>query len=700
MALNTAYCAAIVPQAQLLHLAVGGLQRKGDQHCPMCNLAERVKGKGTRPSLSTRKGSVKRSSTSGTWMMRVNRLAANYVLKGTTKPVHEKIDDWIMDLSTHPHDRDPDPDPSDRLSRLLQLFLRTFKPEEKDKPRLWICARGEKDLSLLKQQEKETLTQYMLRGSLLTLNELKALGGQLDDNQAMYYLVSGLDPARYGKAHYRQGYGGTLATLKSLISERADEPRISNSSPRPSTRDKSLFDLRPVTTAASPTWDNNSATLQRAPPTKASSRNRSCAPIASTTRSGSRSRDECIYFREMKLKVQNMERTAAATKQYPRKPYKKTDSGFSNSDSTKGSAKIMLDTGTSTSASSPRPSLPTESSPYAPNGDMWVHPTFGEGLYNPKLVYDLWERVTSLFHFKMDSTERKHLLKAKDPFRTGWARPYTRHDRASPDGRSQLSKRQAGLAVPRADGARANRGAHQHGPATGLSKTEAEPKENDWKNAPIASSARLLPARHHSRPANAAAGRQDPHGPRQLYPRQETDVRIRSEGSRYLFTKLLERKTKEHRGGVQVTADHVHAPGRPRARQRASHQDAQELATHQPLRPRLQLTHATVHVPPAARDPRAQRLPADPRDRSSEHRVSKKLAIPFGAKALAHFKPDMQPPMRAVIYLGLVNNSGNAGFRCLDLETRKVITANKLMPYRGTIPVTEDIQRIYQVRTH
>ncbi|KAH9261939.1 hypothetical protein BASA81_000595 [Batrachochytrium salamandrivorans] len=121
-----------------------------------------------------------------------------------------------------------------------------------------------------------------------------------------------------------------------------------------------------------------------------------------------------------------------------------------------------------------------------------------------------------------------------------------RHDRASPDGRSQLSKRQAGLAVPRADGARANRGAHQHGPATGLSKTEAEPKENDWKNAPIASSARLLPARHHSRPANAAAGRQDPHGPRQLYPRQETDVRIRSEGSRYLFTKLLERKTKEH----------------------------------------------------------------------------------------------------------------------------------------------------------
>ncbi|KAH9262319.1 hypothetical protein BASA82_000624 [Batrachochytrium salamandrivorans] len=664
MALNTAYCAAIVPQAQLLHLAVGGLQRKGDQHCPMCNLAERVKGKGTRPSLSTRKGSVKRSSTSGTWMMRVNRLAANYVLKAA----------------------------------YYKLFLRTFKPEEKDKPRLWICARGEKDLSLLKQQEKETLTQYMLRGSLLTLNELKALGGQLDDNQAMYYLVSGLDPARYGKAHYRQGYGGTLATLKSLISERADEPRISNSSPRPSTRDKSLFDLRPVTTAASPTWDNNSATLQRAPPTKASSRNRSCAPIASTTRSGSRSRDECIYFREMKLKVQNMERTAAATKQYPRKPYKKTDSGFSNSDSTKGSAKIMLDTGTSTSASSPRPSLPTESSPYAPNGDMWVHPTFGEGLYNPKLVYDLWERVTSLFHFKMDSTERKHLLKAKDPFRTGWARPYTRHDRASPDGRSQLSKRQAGLAVPRADGARANRGAHQHGPATGLSKTEAEPKENDWKNAPIASSARLLPARHHSRPANAAAGRQDPHGPRQLYPRQETDVRIRSEGSRYLFTKLLERKTKEHvletvlqvqgfleSKGLKLSSVHCDSE------ERASHQDAQELATHQPLRPRLQLTHATVHVPPAARDPRAQRLPADPRDRSSEHRVSKKLAIPFGAKALAHFKPDMQPPMRAVIYLGLVNNSGNAGFRCLDLETRKVITANKLMPYRGTIPVTEDI---------
>ncbi|KAH6568917.1 hypothetical protein BASA62_005188 [Batrachochytrium salamandrivorans] len=664
MALNTAYCAAIVPQAQLLHLAVGGLQRKGDQHCPMCNLAERVKGKGTRPSLSTRKGSVKRSSTSGTWMMRVNRLAANYVLKAA----------------------------------YYKLFLRTFKPEEKDKPRLWICARGEKDLSLLKQQEKETLTQYMLRGSLLTLNELKALGGQLDDNQAMYYLVSGLDPARYGKAHYRQGYGGTLATLKSLISERADEPRISNSSPRPSTRDKSLFDLRPVTTAASPTWDNNSATLQRAPPTKASSRNRSCAPIASTTRSGSRSRDECIYFREMKLKVQNMERTAAATKQYPRKPYKKTDSGFSNSDSTKGSAKIMLDTGTSTSASSPRPSLPTESSPYAPNGDMWVHPTFGEGLYNPKLVYDLWERVTSLFHFKMDSTERKHLLKAKDPFRTGWARPYTRHDRASPDGRSQLSKRQAGLAVPRADGARANRGAHQHGPATGLSKTEAEPKENDWKNAPhcvkCKTTARTAPLstcqRRSWAPGSTWTSPALPSA-RNRHQRARTGNRAASTRiSRVQGSQALLRPLRQ-RGGVQVTADHVHAPGRPRARQRASHQDAQELATHQPLRPRLQLTHATVHVPPAARDPRAQRLPADPRDRSSEHRVSKKLAIPFGAKALAHFKPDMQPPMRAVIYLGLVNNSGNAGFRCLDLETRKVITANKLMPYRGTIPVTEDI---------
>ncbi|KAH9254277.1 hypothetical protein BASA81_007878 [Batrachochytrium salamandrivorans] len=419
----------------------------------------------------------------------------------------------------------------------------------------------------------------------------------------------------------------------------------------------------------------------------------------------------------MKLKVQNMERTAAATKQYPRKPYKKTDSGFSNSDSTKGSAKIMLDTGTSTSASSPRPSLPTESSPYAPNGDMWVHPTFGEGLYNPKLVYDLWERVTSLFHFKMDSTERKHLLKAKDPFRTGWARPYTRHDRASPDGRSQLSKRQAGLAVPRADGARANRGAHQHGPATGLSKTEAEPKENDWKNAPIASSARLLPARHHSRPANAAAGRQDPHGPRQLYPRQETDVRIRSEGSRYLFTKLLERKTKEHvletvlqvqgfleSKGLKLSSVHCDSEEvfkslqttfmPPGVHERVSERAIRTLKSW--LRTNLSaldynlptqlFTYLLLHVTRVLK-----RLPADPRDRSSEHRVSKKLAIPFGAKALAHFKPDMQPPMRAVIYLGLVNNSGNAGFRCLDLETRKVITANKLMPYRGTIPVTEDI---------
>ncbi|KAH9254278.1 hypothetical protein BASA81_007879 [Batrachochytrium salamandrivorans] len=128
-----------------------------------------------------------------------------------------EIDDWIMDLSTHPHDRDPDPDPDP------ELFLRTFKPEEKDKPRLWICARGEKDLSLLKQQEKETLTQYMLRGSLLTLNELKALGGQLDDNQ-----------------------GHVLPESRTAV---RGLPRAT----------KSLFDLRPVTTAASPTWDNNSA---------------------------------------------------------------------------------------------------------------------------------------------------------------------------------------------------------------------------------------------------------------------------------------------------------------------------------------------------------------------------------------------------------------------------------------------------------
>ncbi|KAH9261940.1 hypothetical protein BASA81_000596 [Batrachochytrium salamandrivorans] len=217
-------------------------------------------------------------------MMRVNRLAANYVLKGTTKPVHEKIDDWIMDLSTHPHDRDPDPDPSvSDLAAYYKLFLRTFKPEEKDKPRLWICARGEKDLSLLKQQEKETLTQYHAAREPPDPERTKS-AGRAARRQPGHVLPAKNLEQQSAAFHARQ------EPVRPAPGDHGRVPNVGQQTAQPSS------ELRPPRQAAG------------------------TAPVLPLRVQQDREAgvgDECIYFREMKLKVQNMERTAAATKQYP-----------------------------------------------------------------------------------------------------------------------------------------------------------------------------------------------------------------------------------------------------------------------------------------------------------------------------------------------------------------------------------------------
>lgn len=404
---------------------------------------------------------------------------------------------------------------------------------------------------------------------------------------------------------------------------------------------------------------------------------------------------------------------------------------------------------------------------------IWEHPVFGEGFYNPRAPYDLisWSAVNRRFIVTLNANEDTFHLEPKDPTRRArWTAVF--QDKLfflSPAATSPAAAPSATV-VALAAATHPARDVrvwqfHErmaHAPTEALVYMAAQPEHRRLR----LTAKKIRAQKLEDCPCciRGKTSARTPRGSTLLAPDQpkpqvgatvhmdlasftlgkgHSFVLVAKEASTgFFFTKLLERKTKEQvltavleiRGYLMsktLTLSSLHCDSEevfkslalplrklgvnmvfvpPGVHERVSERAIRTLkdwlrtnlaALDYDLPPslfRFLLAHVTrmLNDTPNSRSGKVSpRAVIDP-----SHKTSAKLAspgIPFGAKALAHFLPDnnMQSHMRPVLYLGHASTSGHAGFQCLDLKSRRLITANKIKPHGEGNSPAEDMRRLF-----
>lgn len=446
----------------------------------------------------------------------------------------------------------------------------------------------------------------------------------------------------------------------------------------------------------------------------------------------------------------------------------------------KGTARIMLDTG-ATSNHYCKDSLAkftrrcqgvricTAGKELVVLDQIWTHPVFGEGMYNPYLACDLirWSSVLRLFQPTVDYPSGTISLLALPNSSQGdwtatfekeslWLRPVpTTHALQAEPAMVAVTPRKRDVNVWRFHQVMA------HAPTEALVSMAQLPQNKNWGLTPARIRAQRLEdcpycilgkttARMPKGSTSATTGNLKPElgtvihmdlASFTLGNQQRFALVAKEAATGFLSAKLLKRKTKEEvlvavleiKGLLQSLGfklQRIHCDSEavfkslahdllksgvsmvfvaPGVHERVSERAIRTLKTW--LRanlaalsynlPAFLFPFLLAHVARILNDtPNSRSGTTSPRRvLQPSFKLSRKLTttVAFGDKALAHQIPtnNMSMPMRPVIYLGHATSEGNGGFRCFDLDTRRIIVANKIKPMDHDQDPAQEVKRLF-----